>query len=109
VIGTPLEMCFTTRIALSVLPTKTSALSSALPLSAVRKPGTTGSGIVCLWRLRSRRQREPLPYLRQLKAEMAAAHPDRGGSEAAFIEARKRCLAVKRECRNGSFEGHALR
>lgn len=26
---------------------------------------------------------------------MAAAHPDRGGSEAAFIEARKRYVAAK--------------
>jgi hypothetical protein len=34
--------------------------------------------------------------LLQLKAEMAAAHPDRGGSNAAFIEARKRYLEARR-------------
>ena len=34
--------------------------------------------------------------LRRCKAEMAAAHPDRGGTSEAFIEARKRYLAAKR-------------
>jgi hypothetical protein len=34
--------------------------------------------------------------LRQLKAEMASAHPDRGGSNEAFIEARHRYLEAKR-------------
>lgn len=34
------------------------------------------------------RDKPPEIDLRQLKAEMAAAHPDRGGSSAAFIEAR---------------------
>jgi hypothetical protein len=42
------------------------------------------------------RQAEP-PNLQQLKAEMAAAHPDRGGSSAAFIEARARYVAALRE------------
>jgi hypothetical protein len=35
------------------------------------------------------------PDLRQLKAEMAAAHPDRGGSNLAFIEARKRYIEAR--------------
>jgi hypothetical protein len=35
------------------------------------------------------------PDLRELKAAMAAAHPDRGGSNGAFIEARKRYLAAR--------------
>jgi hypothetical protein len=34
--------------------------------------------------------------LRQFKAEMAAAHPDRGGTTEAFIEARQRYLGAKR-------------
>jgi hypothetical protein len=34
--------------------------------------------------------------LRQLKAEMAAAHPDRGGTSEAFIKARQRYLVAKR-------------
>jgi|GEM_PF-4383793 hypothetical protein len=34
--------------------------------------------------------------LRQLKAEMAAAHPDRGGTSEAFIKARQRYLGAKR-------------
>jgi hypothetical protein len=33
--------------------------------------------------------------LRRLKAEMAAAHPDRGGSSEDFIRARQRYLAAK--------------
>jgi hypothetical protein len=37
---------------------------------------------------------QPLPDIAALKAEMAAAHPDRGGTDAAFIEARKRYVAV---------------
>jgi hypothetical protein len=36
------------------------------------------------------------PDLHQLKAEMAAAHPDRGGSNAKFIEARARYVAARR-------------
>jgi hypothetical protein len=40
---------------------------------------------------------EDQPDLRQLKAEMAAAHPDRGGSSAAFIAARQRYLAARRK------------
>ena len=39
---------------------------------------------------------KPLPDLRQLKAEMAAAHPDRGGSDAAFIAARKQYLSARK-------------
>jgi hypothetical protein len=38
----------------------------------------------------------PIIDLHQLKAEMAAAHPDRGGSSAAFIEARRRYLEARR-------------
>jgi hypothetical protein len=34
--------------------------------------------------------------LRRLKAEMASAHPDRGGTSEAFIEARQRYLGAKR-------------
>jgi uncharacterized protein YigA (DUF484 family) len=34
--------------------------------------------------------------LRQLKAEMAAAHPDRGGTSEAFMKARARYLVAKR-------------
>ena len=34
--------------------------------------------------------------LHRLKAEMAAAHPDRGGTTEAFIEARHRYLEAKR-------------
>ena len=34
--------------------------------------------------------------LRELKAEMAAAHPDRGGTSEAFIKARQRYLRAKR-------------
>jgi hypothetical protein len=40
--------------------------------------------------------------LRQLKAEMAAAHPDRGGSNAAFIAARERYLGALRRCSNSN-------
>jgi hypothetical protein len=39
------------------------------------------------------------PDLHKLKAEMAAAHPDRGGSSAAFIEARSRYVAARRAAR----------
>jgi hypothetical protein len=42
---------------------------------------------------------EPAPDLSHLKAEMAAAHPDRGGSNAAFIEARARYVAARRQMR----------
>lgn len=35
-------------------------------------------------------QRQEQPDLAQLKSEMAAAHPDRGGSEESFIAARSR-------------------
>src|SRR5262249_20248908 len=38
--------------------------------------------------------------LARLKAEMAAAHPDKGGSSAAFIEARQRYVAAKRHMRS---------
>jgi hypothetical protein len=37
---------------------------------------------------RNHRYRDRVPDLRKLKATVAAAHPDRGGSSAAFIEAR---------------------
>jgi hypothetical protein len=38
--------------------------------------------------------------IEKLKAEMAAAHPDRGGSSAAFIEARARYVAARRQARS---------
>jgi hypothetical protein len=44
----------------------------------------------------------PPPDLRQLKAEMAAAHPDRGGSNTAFIAARERYLGALRRCSNSN-------
>jgi hypothetical protein len=46
------------------------------------------------------------PDLAQLKAEMAAAHPDRGGSNAAFIKARARYVAARRQLR--SQQGRSL-
>jgi hypothetical protein len=39
------------------------------------------------------------PDLRTLKAAMAATHPDHGGSSAAFIEARSRYVAARRQMR----------
>jgi hypothetical protein len=39
--------------------------------------------------------------LAELKTAMAAAHPDRGGSNAAFIEARARYVAARRQARRG--------
>jgi hypothetical protein len=39
--------------------------------------------------------RDRVPDLRKLKAAMATAHPDRGGSSAAFIEARSRYVAAR--------------
>jgi hypothetical protein len=42
---------------------------------------------------------EALPDLTRLKAEMAAAHPDRGGSSTAFVEARSRYVAARRASR----------
>jgi hypothetical protein len=42
------------------------------------------------------RGKPPPVDLAQLKAEMAAAHPDKGGSSAAFIEARQRYVAARR-------------
>jgi hypothetical protein len=47
----------------------------------------------------------PPPDLPALKAEMAAAHPDRGGSNAAFIEARARYVAARRRLRERTPEG----
>jgi hypothetical protein len=38
-------------------------------------------------------------YVSKLKAEMAAAHPDRGGTSAAFREARKRYVEARRKMR----------
>jgi hypothetical protein len=47
-----------------------------------------------------RHQHQPVvDDLCQLKAAMAAAHPDRGGSNAAFIEARERYVAARRQFR----------
>jgi hypothetical protein len=46
-----------------------------------------------------RGQPEELPDLGKLKAEMAAAHPDRGGSNAAFIAARAAYIAARRQSR----------
>jgi hypothetical protein len=43
--------------------------------------------------------RNDQPDIHQLKAEMAAAHPDRGGTSAAFIEARARYIAARRQAR----------
>ena len=54
-----------------------------------------------LGRFGNRYRPEDKPNLQQLKADMAAAHPDRGGSNAAFIEARKAYLDARRQ--------HALR
>jgi hypothetical protein len=45
------------------------------------------------------RNEDKPPDLRQLKAAMAAAHPDRGGSSAAFIEARQVYVAARRRLR----------
>jgi hypothetical protein len=47
-------------------------------------------------RPQQRKQEAPVS-LAELKAEMVAAHPDRGGSNAAFIEARKRYNAARRQ------------
>jgi hypothetical protein len=47
------------------------------------------------------RRDEPLD-LAQLKAEMAASHPDRGGTSAAFIAARQRYVAARRQQRSAS-------
>jgi hypothetical protein len=44
----------------------------------------------------------PPSDLRQLKAEMAAAHPDRGGSNAAFIAAREKYQAALRASRKAA-------
>jgi hypothetical protein len=47
-------------------------------------------------------KREPeAADLQKLKADMAAAHPDRGGSNAAFLEARKRYVHARRRVRGG--------
>ena len=46
------------------------------------------------------RETEPdTPDLAELKAAMAAAHPDRGGSNAAFIEARRRYVEARARAR----------
>lgn len=50
--------------------------------------------------LSERRWRSPPPAdLRQLKEAMAASHPDKGGSNAAFIEARTRYVEARRRVR----------
>jgi hypothetical protein len=46
-----------------------------------------------------RQDQEPLPDLKTLKAEMAAAHPDRGGTGPAFIAARKAYVEARRRAR----------
>jgi hypothetical protein len=46
-----------------------------------------------------RQDQEPHPDLKTLKAEMAAAHPDKGGSSAAFIAARKAYVEARRRAR----------
>ena len=45
------------------------------------------------------REHAPLPNLPELKAAMAAAHPDRGGSSEAFIEARVRYERARHDAR----------
>jgi hypothetical protein len=47
------------------------------------------------------------PDLDTLRAAMAAAHPDRGGSSAAFIEARKKYIAARRAHRTAQENQHA--
>jgi hypothetical protein len=49
-----------------------------------------------------RAPKAPAPDLQKLKAEMAAAHPDRGGSSAAFIAARARYVEARRALRRGA-------
>jgi hypothetical protein len=44
--------------------------------------------------------------LRQLKAEMAAAHPDRGGTSEAFIKARQRYLDAERIAASKGHRSH---
>ncbi len=51
-----------------------------------------------------RRDEPEKPDLASLKAAMAAAHPDKGGSSAAFIEARHRYVAARRAQRSGERE-----
>jgi hypothetical protein len=48
-----------------------------------------------------RKQEAPVS-LGELKAEMVAAHPDRGGTSAAFIEARRRYIEARRQMRSGA-------
>ena len=45
--------------------------------------------------------------LARLKAEMAAAHPDKGGSSAAFIEVRQRYVEAKRHMRSQAASSEA--
>jgi hypothetical protein len=45
-------------------------------------------------------EQQPVDDLHKLKAEMAAAHPDRGGSSAAFIAARQAYVAARRRLRD---------
>jgi hypothetical protein len=45
---------------------------------------------------------EPPPDISRLKAEMAAAHPDHGGTSAAFIKARIRYVEARRRMRSGA-------
>src|ERR1700730_827176 len=47
----------------------------------------------------SKTKEDAKPDLSQLKAEMAAAHPDKDGSSAAFIKARERYEQAKRQAR----------
>jgi hypothetical protein len=45
------------------------------------------------------KESESAPDVARLKAEMVAAHPDRGGTSAAFIEARRRYVDARRQMR----------
>ena len=44
-------------------------------------------------------EKPDIPTLLRLKAEMAAAHPDKGGTSAAFIAARKAYVEARRRAR----------
>jgi hypothetical protein len=52
---------------------------------------------------------EALKRLASLKTQMVEAHPDKGGSEAAFIRARDRYLDVKRSVELGRRLGIMVR
>jgi hypothetical protein len=48
-----------------------------------------------VWRRGDQSQQTPESDLRELKAAMVAAHPDKGGTKEAFIEARKRYVEAR--------------